>query len=775
MSWVIVAAYAASIKDPDQRVDEVRTADSTSSEPRLSIDMDGDWTYVGYLRRRYLTGHDAYVNISANQGATWRGSDTRLNTLWNPGFFEGDMQRCLVASSGDGHAYALMVRRDIVNKEAYVTTSTDKGLNWTTPMNLTNYTRSTTALGQDLAAVPGGRAHVVVQDERDSGGGFLSFWSIWLRSTTDGGQTWGDWQRVNHNENEERERAEQPTLCADEIGGVHVAWRDKFDGISPNAMPGDIRYRLFSDDGATPGPEIRLDTGDTPPRTESTNPSLDCTASGQVFVAWADSRGSKTAIYFNLDTGSGWRGDSLVPGSDVGNASKPKTAIVGGSPVHLYVAWKDDRDGGQDIYFTRSTDEGTTWAEPERLNLGVAPGVYPVDDYDLSADGSVIAVTFTDDRNNAGGDPERDVFTLFSEDAGETFDGPHRLDLGSLPGAADATDLVQDAAAGGYVATWSDYRGNVNYPDVWANGRGEDVEAGNEDADQVPTSTDNCPGFPNDNQYDADGDFRGDLCDSFPHDPDNDIDADGYSASEDVCPHNSDSFQDDGDGDGIGDACDRCPGQKDPPGPQRDLDGDGTGDFCDGDIDGDGQANASDSDDDNDGVGDTVDNCPNLPNPLQIDDDGDGEGDLCDGDDLLVPVLIAEVADGAARARWEEEATVDHYVMYVGSARLQGTESGSCYRPSLAVGSTLLYERPVPGDGYWYLVTAASQTVVGSLGRDSGGQERNPPGGVCDEASASDWDSDGVVNATDNCPMVSNTDQADGDGDGIGDACDDLG
>ena len=77
----------------------------------------------------------------------------------------------------------------------------------------------------------------------------------------------------------------------------------------------------------------------------------------------------------------------------------------------------------------------------------------------------------------------------------------------------------------------------------------------------------------------------------------------------------------DSDGDGIADTIDNCP---DVPNPQQyDRDGDGIGNRCE-----DGTTPPTDTD--VDGVPDTIDNCPDVPNPGQADEDGDGVGNACE-------------------------------------------------------------------------------------------------------------------------------------------------
>jgi hypothetical protein len=152
------------------------------------------------------------------------------------------------------------------------------------------------------------------------------------------------------------------------------------------------------------------------------------------------------------------------------------------------------------------------------------------------------------------------------------------------------------------------------------------------DDDCVTDTRDNCPGVPNADQIDSDGDGRGDRCDE-------DDDNDGLLDAADNCrtvpnpdqtrtqhPLYGDACLFDRDGDGVIDAEDNCRSRANPD--QRDNEGDGAGDVCD-------------ADDDNDAVLDERDNCPLTSNKDQRDTDGDGIGDACDPDTFTGPAFVA--------------------------------------------------------------------------------------------------------------------------------------
>ncbi|MBP7146678.1 MAG: thrombospondin type 3 repeat-containing protein [Acidobacteria bacterium] len=769
-------APAAELRNPDQLVEAPPPgvlSKSLLSEP--SLDVKADRVSATYIRRRYFTGHDVYFNVSVNQGGTWRGSDTRVNTQAPPGNAEGDTKLSIVRAAGDGFVALLMVSRSSIRGETWVTTSIDNGETWRPPTNATTYALDNMSWGHRLAAVPGGRAHALWYDEPDNMGG-AGLTNVYMRSTQNGGTSWAPKRKVNIGDAPftDFERALEPTICADNFGRVYIAYRDNRSAVSgSNTLynPGRILLRTSLDHGVTlTAGERRLDTGDMPlPGTESVKPELACygsATSGSAAVVWQDARAGRQQVYFNIsrDNGATWLAEDVRVDDGAGNALAPKIALAAGPPERIYVAWQDDRNGGTDLYLTRSETGGASWLPA----LRITPGLGTITTWDMAAQGQWIAVAWAERRSTGNAD----VFSRLSTDGGVTFGPEQRLDLGTAPGANDSVAVDATCTAGGYVAAYGDYRDVVEStnPMIFGGGEGAPVNFADADGDGIPAQRDNCPNYPNPSQLDSDFDGRGDLCDWFVRDPDNDFDADAMSSDIDNCIDDANRFQENADGDGYGDECDFCPAVVEAV--TRDLDGDGLGDVCDTDVDGDGQLNDVDADDDNDGRPDASDNCPFVRNARQRDDDGDGQGNECDTNDLMVGTIVVQRRGTETRLRWDPEEGATSYSVYLGRASLlRSGDIGVCYRPQSKVPLAVAPDDPQPGEAYWYLVTASNAGGEGSAGRRSDGTPRPKPS-PCDPAAAVDWDADTWKNFEDNCPFEANPAQDDRDRDGAGNACD---
>jgi len=297
------------------------------------------------------------------------------------------------------------------------------------------------------------------------------------------------------------------------------------------------------------------------------------------------------------------------------------------------------------------------------------------------------------------------------------------------------------------------------------------------DGDGIPDDVDNCPNDPNPDQADCDKDGKGDACDN---DWDNDGKPDGVdncapdhktcqSAKELAALHNPDQSDidhdgigdvcdDDMDGDGIPNATDNCPKVANPD--QKDEDGDGIGAACDPND------NPADVDTDGDGVKDSADNCPTVANPDQKDTDSDGIGDACDND-------IDN--DGLTNDQEAQKGTDPKNPDTDGDGIIDGVDAcplnpnplcGENATPSPTSNPTA---NDADGDG----IPNATDNCPNVANPDQKDGDGNGIGDACDLSNPdADSDGDGVKNGVDNCPSVSNPDQKDTDGDKIGDACD---
>ncbi len=353
-----------------------------------------------------------------------------------------------------------------------------------------------------------------------------------------------------------------------------------------------------------------------------------------------------------------------------------------------------------------------------------------------------------------------------------------------------------------YTASWDFICEDFNTINV-SEGSGNPCDnfGGDTDGDGVCNDEDNCPGTPNADQADSDNDGVGDVCDTV--DPcenlGGDTDGDGVCDDEDNCPDTPNADQADSDNDGVGDVCD-------------------TVDPCDnlgGDTDG-------------DGVCDDEDPCPDDPlNDCEItppcssnatntnyefiqqvslgtidNNSGNNNGyadytslstDLEVGGNYtitLVPgfvntayleywtVMIDFSGDGDFDDAGEVMLTDSGNTTISGQITIpSGTSLGNKY-----LRISMMYNGAPPECGEfqygevedYFVNIKSSGCAVGTSCNDGNDCTINDVYDVnCNcEGELQDADGDNVCDTEDNCPDISNPDQADSDGDGLGDVCD---
>jgi len=185
---------------------------------------------------------------------------------------------------------------------------------------------------------------------------------------------------------------------------VHVVWYDNRDGNF------EIYYKRSVDSGLTWGADTRL-TNDP---AVSAKPSI--TVSGSlVHVAWYDNRDSDQEIYYkrSIDGGNSWGPDTRIS-YHVGYSWHPTIAI---SSEGLLLAWYEYTSPLYDIFYKRSTDNGSNWGlESQLTNHGKAAWE------SIFANGPVIHVAWYDQR-----DGNREIYYKRSTDGGITWGADTRL------------------------------------------------------------------------------------------------------------------------------------------------------------------------------------------------------------------------------------------------------------------------------------------------------------------------------------------------------------
>lgn len=275
---------------------------------------------------------------------------------------------------------------------------------------------------------------------------------IYFNYSEDGGSTWQSVDQRLDSDVEGDAASEEVEMCCDGAT-VYVLWHDERDNEH------DVFFNRSTDGGASwlqDDVRVNQSTGAAVLGSASV-----CCEGSNVFVVWSDRRNGKRDIYFNRSTDGGltWRVADTRIGTDTAGAAHSHSPKICCRDGQLSVAWYDDRDdlNANAVYFSRSTDGGTTWlgadvrVDHDQLNAGTASTVR------ICCGDRSICVVWSDDRSG-----KRSVFANRSTDGGLTWGASdQRLNTNAVgTGSANYPEVCCDGTTIGVV--WRDSRSAID-------------------------------------------------------------------------------------------------------------------------------------------------------------------------------------------------------------------------------------------------------------------------------------------------------------------------
>lgn len=321
----------------------------------------GQWGVVQALTDNTADAFDPQVAISANGNAVvvWRGQDGPyddpatpmvtpeyyVSSLWAKHYNAGtktwesvattlesdnlkghDASAARVAMDGNGNALVVWHQFDGTVTNTYATRYI-VGSGWAVPGEISTASAGV-AMYPQLSMDSSGNAIAVWQQYDAS-----AHYSIWASRYVATTLTWGVPVLI---ENDNTGDARDPQIAVNSTGNAWVAWRQQ-DGTLNNLWGNTY---TVATGWSNP---VLLETNNTG---DTTHVHVAANASGEAFVVWEQSDGTRTSVWSNRynPTLQAWSSTTLVEVDDIGDALMPQVAVDGnGNATTVWRQW----DGAQ--------------------------------------------------------------------------------------------------------------------------------------------------------------------------------------------------------------------------------------------------------------------------------------------------------------------------------------------------------------------------------------------------------------------------------------------
>jgi len=332
-----------------------------------------------------------------------------------------------IKSDRSGRLYIAYQSNYKFYNDVYMAHSDDEGETWSTHFRVDdtlwdgNDTNDKSNQGRpSLAIASNGTVYVAWNDKRDT----RSSTQIRIAWSHDG-ENFTRSIRIDPFRDVVNWDASEPRLAINETGHMVSVWRDKlFDGSYFN-----IWGSYSTDDGVTWAYPVKINTD---PYFNRDHRNMRMAMHGpNVYVTWEDNRGDSTYrpyLAVSVDGGRTYGAEKAISDDEELENDRGSAWPAVDDAGNLYIVWRDGRSGKDEIWFTKSTDNGNTLSPnvkvskvPEHTQADLNPAMI------CDGDG-LINVIYQRERPTAGKTDEGDLFYIGSEDGGATWTDPIRVD-----------------------------------------------------------------------------------------------------------------------------------------------------------------------------------------------------------------------------------------------------------------------------------------------------------------------------------------------------------
>jgi BNR repeat-like domain len=216
---------------------------------------------------------------------------------------------------------------------------------------------------------------------------------------------------------------------------IHVVWEDDTPGNW------EIYHKKSTNNGATWSTTKRI----TWTAEETRGPAIALDSNRILFVVWHDFTPGNAEIYFrrSTDEGSTWSAAYRLTWT---SEYSEDPAIAIGSDNAIHVAWRDNTPGNEEIYYKKSTNLGKSWTPMKRLTWTSDWSQFA----NLAIDGGGAIHLAWDDPTSGNAE----IYHKKSTDGGETWSPMKRLTW--TPGGSFELDMAINSASHIHVV-WEDF------------------------------------------------------------------------------------------------------------------------------------------------------------------------------------------------------------------------------------------------------------------------------------------------------------------------------